>query len=262
MMARTDVYSRILCRSLVALFMIVLVVAAYAGTSQTSIGYSLNYENTDIAVVLKSLSDISGANIVISPDVKGAITLRLKGVGLDEALQTIAQMTGNTYQKTNGVYMFRTTPPTGPVAEGLCDCEAAVVFRGGNHRGTERCLSRCTGKGLKNERLVLDGEAERVNDAKAFINEIDQPVEPETRQFEASYTVKALVPHQAKQYLEHLYRHQGLIVSFAPNQLWDKAHQQSGAPDTETPAAPAAEPGQRNTFIAGARESAGRRRAE
>ncbi|HEY3379406.1 MAG TPA: hypothetical protein VGL77_18160, partial [Armatimonadota bacterium] len=45
--------------------------------------YSLNYVNLDVATVMKSLADMSGANIIVAPDVKGAISLKLKDVTVE-----------------------------------------------------------------------------------------------------------------------------------------------------------------------------------
>ncbi|MBK8101148.1 MAG: hypothetical protein IPK26_29045 [Planctomycetes bacterium] len=51
------------------------------------------FENTDIAKVIDTIAKISGANIVVSPEVKGNITLRLKHIpwrdALDAAVKTL-----------------------------------------------------------------------------------------------------------------------------------------------------------------------------
>lgn len=51
------------------------------------------FENTDIQKVIDTIGKIAGANIVVSPDVKGTITLRLKNIpwrdALDAAVKTL-----------------------------------------------------------------------------------------------------------------------------------------------------------------------------
>ncbi len=51
------------------------------------------FENTDIQKVIDTIAKISGANIVVSPDVKGTITVRLKNIpwrdALDAAVKTL-----------------------------------------------------------------------------------------------------------------------------------------------------------------------------
>lgn len=50
---------------------------------------SLDFQDTDIVPIFRLLSDISGYNIVVSPDVKGKLTLKLINVPWDQALDLI-----------------------------------------------------------------------------------------------------------------------------------------------------------------------------
>lgn len=50
---------------------------------------SLDFQDADITAILKLLSDVSGYNIIIHPDVKGKITMKLLNVSWEEALEVI-----------------------------------------------------------------------------------------------------------------------------------------------------------------------------
>ncbi|MEA3222404.1 MAG: type IV pilus secretin PilQ [Thermodesulfobacteriota bacterium] len=52
---------------------------------------SLDFQNADIHNVLRIIADVSGLNIVTSDDVKGTITIRLKDVPWDQALDVIME---------------------------------------------------------------------------------------------------------------------------------------------------------------------------
>ncbi|MBM4136573.1 MAG: type IV pilus secretin PilQ [Nitrospira sp.] len=64
---------------------------------------SLDFQDTDIIPIFRLLADISGYNIVVSPDVKGKLTMKLINVPWDQALDLIL--------KTS-------TPPLGKSVEG------------------------------------------------------------------------------------------------------------------------------------------------
>jgi type IV pilus assembly protein PilQ len=52
---------------------------------------TLDFQNADIHNVLRIIADVSGLNIVTSDDVKGTITIRLKDVPWDQALDVILE---------------------------------------------------------------------------------------------------------------------------------------------------------------------------
>jgi type IV pilus assembly protein PilQ len=52
------------------------------------------FENADVQKVIDTIAKISGANIVVSPDVQGTITLRLRNVPWREALEATAKTLG------------------------------------------------------------------------------------------------------------------------------------------------------------------------
>jgi len=64
---------------------------------------SLNFQNIDVRSVLQVIADFTGFNIITSDTVVGNITLRLKDVPWDQALDIIMQSKGLTQRKTGNV---------------------------------------------------------------------------------------------------------------------------------------------------------------
>jgi len=64
---------------------------------------SLNFQNIDVRSVLQVIADFTGLNIITSDTVVGNITLRLKDVPWDQALDIIMQSKGLTQRKTGNV---------------------------------------------------------------------------------------------------------------------------------------------------------------
>ncbi len=64
---------------------------------------SLNFQNIDVRSVLQVVADFTGLNIITSDTVSGNLTLRLKDVPWDQALDIIMQSKGLTMRKTGNV---------------------------------------------------------------------------------------------------------------------------------------------------------------
>jgi type IV pilus assembly protein PilQ len=64
---------------------------------------SLNFQNIDVRSVLQVVADFTGLNIITSDTVRGNLTLRLKDVPWDQALDIIMQSKGLTMRKTGNV---------------------------------------------------------------------------------------------------------------------------------------------------------------
>ena len=54
----------------------------------------LNMRDADVVKTLRTLADLGDLNMVISPDVDGTVTLRLKGVPVEDALEILIKTTG------------------------------------------------------------------------------------------------------------------------------------------------------------------------
>ena len=67
---------------------------------------SLDFRNTDVRSLLFAIADFTGLNIVISDTVSGNLTLRLKDVPWDQALDIILQQKGLGMTKVGNVVMI------------------------------------------------------------------------------------------------------------------------------------------------------------
>lgn len=64
---------------------------------------SLNFQNVEIRTVLQVLAEFTGMNIITSDTVNGSLTLRLKDVPWDQAMDIILQAKGLDQRKTGNV---------------------------------------------------------------------------------------------------------------------------------------------------------------
>jgi type IV pilus assembly protein PilQ len=76
--------------------------------AQGSQGYrgeklSFNFQNVEVRAALQAIADISGLNIITSDSVTGSLTLRLKEVPWDQALDVILQAKGLDMRKNGNV---------------------------------------------------------------------------------------------------------------------------------------------------------------
>jgi type IV pilus assembly protein PilQ len=69
---------------------------------------SLNFQNIDVRSVLQVIADFTDINIVTSDAVQGTVTLRLKDVPWDQALEVVLQAKGLSYTKTGDVIWVAT----------------------------------------------------------------------------------------------------------------------------------------------------------
>ena len=67
---------------------------------------SLNFQNIEVRAVLQLLADFTGLNVVASDSVQGNITLRLKNVPWDQALDIILKTRGLGMRKTGNVVLI------------------------------------------------------------------------------------------------------------------------------------------------------------
>ncbi|NOY62977.1 MAG: type IV pilus secretin PilQ [Gammaproteobacteria bacterium] len=67
---------------------------------------SLNFQNIEVRAVLQLIADFTGLNIVASDSVTGSITLRLKSVPWDQALDIILKAQGLALRKHGNVVMI------------------------------------------------------------------------------------------------------------------------------------------------------------
>ena len=73
------------------------------GGGYTGEKLSLNFQNVEVRAVLQVIADFTGLNIITSDTVTGNLTLRLKDVPWDQALDIILQSKGLDMRKTGNV---------------------------------------------------------------------------------------------------------------------------------------------------------------
>src|SRR5437870_3510985 len=64
---------------------------------------SLNFQNVEVRAVLQVIADFTGLNIITSDTVSGSLTLRLKDVPWDQALDIVMQAKGLDMRKNGSV---------------------------------------------------------------------------------------------------------------------------------------------------------------
>jgi type IV pilus assembly protein PilQ len=80
-------------------------------TQGTRAGYkgeklSLNFQNVEVRAVLQVIADFTGLNIITSDTVTGSLTLRLKDIPWDQALDIIMQTKGLDMRKNGNVVLI------------------------------------------------------------------------------------------------------------------------------------------------------------
>lgn len=75
--------------------------ARYRGTR-----IDLDLEGAELHNVFRLLADVGGVNIVVSDQVRGTLTIRLKQVPWDQALHAIARAKQLTVEEDQGLYLI------------------------------------------------------------------------------------------------------------------------------------------------------------
>jgi type IV pilus assembly protein PilQ len=92
----------------------------------TPANVTLDFVSADISDVLKALSLQTHTNIVSGPDVKGAITVSLANVSLDQALNMISHISGFQYAKIGNTYAVGSSVSMASLTTG--DITTAINF--------------------------------------------------------------------------------------------------------------------------------------
>src|SRR5207302_535696 len=129
--------------------------------------------------IAKALSIQSGVNILVSPNAKGKVTLRLKGMSLDEALRFISRIAGFDFLRVTNTYIIGTND----------ELRSFAARAGVSDTWTPQHLTPSEAKDLvqaalpyvtiqveeKSGRLVLLGSADDVAAARKFLTDADVP---------------------------------------------------------------------------------------
>ena len=93
---------------------------------------SLNFQNIEVRAVLQLIADFTGLNMVASDTVSGSLTLRLKNVPWDQALDIILKTKGLAMRQTGNVILIAPTEEI--AAREKLELEAQKTDRGASHR--------------------------------------------------------------------------------------------------------------------------------
>lgn len=98
------------CAMAVALIGVLGVMSSSSSAAENKI--SLDLKNTSIETALASLFQGTGKNYVLAPGVTGTVTLSLRDVPFEQALQATVRSAGLTYKLEDNVYVIRPKEPT------------------------------------------------------------------------------------------------------------------------------------------------------
>ncbi len=87
---------------------------------------SLNFQNVEVRAVLQVIADFTGLNIITSDTVGGNLTLRLKDVPWDQALDIILQSKGLSKRKNGNVVLIAPTDELAAKEKLALEASAAV----------------------------------------------------------------------------------------------------------------------------------------
>ena len=99
---------------------------------------SLNFQNIEVRAVLQVIADFTGLNIITSDTVQGSLTLRLKDVPWDQALDIILQTKGLDMRKNGNIVLIA------PREELALEGEASSSSRRRRSATSSRCRPRCS----------------------------------------------------------------------------------------------------------------------
>jgi type IV pilus assembly protein PilQ len=125
---------------------------------------SLNFQNVEVRAVLQVLADFTGLNIITSDTVTGSVTLRLKDVPWDQALDIILRSKGLDMRKTGNVVWIA---PRDELAsrEKLALESRQIGTRTDAHRGSFSSLSEAGMSGILSTGSVSSKRGSAVVDA-------------------------------------------------------------------------------------------------
>ena len=137
------------------------------GTGYTGQRLSLNFQSIEIRALLQIIADFSDFNVVTSDSVTGTVTLRLKDVPWDQALDIILQSKGLDKRRSGNVLLI--APKDELAAKEQVDLEAKrkiadlepmhtqafqLNYTKSDRRGERRCWAPARRSGGANSRLL------------------------------------------------------------------------------------------------------------
>ncbi|GIX22436.1 MAG: fimbrial protein [Gammaproteobacteria bacterium] len=160
---------------------------------------SLNFQDIEVRSVLQLIADFTGLNVVVSDSVTGNLTLRLKNVPWDQALDIILDAKGLAKRQSGNVLLIAPTEEIAarekleleaqqqartlaPLRSEFIQVnyakasELAALLSGGGQGGLLSDRGRVSVDQRTNTLLVQD-TAERLEEIRALVNRLDVPVQ-------------------------------------------------------------------------------------
>ena len=160
---------------------------------------SLNFQNIDVRSVLQVIADFTNFNIITSDSVSGTLTLRLKDVPWDQALEIILQAKGLDMRKNGSVIWIAPRDELAAREKLQLDSQiqtadleplrsetfqinyhsAKAIFDGLFKDKEKSSLLSKRGNVVMDERsnkLIMTDTAARLDDLRRVLNEVDVPV--------------------------------------------------------------------------------------
>lgn len=176
------------------------------GTKQGYAGekLSLNFQNVDVRTVLQVIADFTGLNIITSDTVTGNITLRLKDVPWDQALDIVMQSKGLTQRKNGNVVVVAPAEEVANKEKASLEARKAIddlealrtevftlryqkaeafknILTGTNENGGTKNNSILTSRGSavwdpRTNTIFVQDTVRKLEEIQAIINKTDVPV--------------------------------------------------------------------------------------
>ncbi|MDH5388128.1 MAG: type IV pilus secretin PilQ [Gammaproteobacteria bacterium] len=163
---------------------------------------SLNFQDIPVRAVLQLIADFTGLNVVVSDSVDGNLTLRLKNVPWDQALDIILKAKGLSKRESGNVMLV--APSEEIAAQEKIDLEASqaitdlaplrsafftvnfakvtelkALFSGGEGEEAGNSLLSSRGSVIIDERtntLILKDTEEVISEVRRILNKLDVPI--------------------------------------------------------------------------------------
>lgn len=88
---------------------------------------TLDYVNAEVVDVVRALSAQSGVNVALNPNVKGQVTVHLRGKTVDEAMAVVANLAGLGAKKVKDTFVVAPRAEMKPTLERLGDTRTLMV---------------------------------------------------------------------------------------------------------------------------------------
>ncbi len=150
---------------------------------------TMDFKDADLRNVLRLIAEQNGLNIIAGPDVTGQVTVRLKGVTVDEALRNILRSNGYRFVRDDNVILVQ--PDEGSIDEGDrttrvyslqyidgVDVKRAlegILSENGKVQTFSRTMGGTSAESAKSNVLIVSDNPSILREVDAIIGDLDVP---------------------------------------------------------------------------------------